>query len=171
MTWCRSNNFLAFSRYLILVLLLVSFSLPYSTQGSLPVTGRDISSLISVIHLPPPTIDSWTSREQLPSLNNFVNNLADGQTGAVRGVYIPGFMALPIVQQPRGDTGFVSVQPGTATQFQLAAMILVILVYASTLLQLAVSRMLMEHLVLAGKIVWVQQALLLVKRIFSLQKQ
>jgi hypothetical protein len=121
MNWCRSNNFLAFSRYLILVLLLVSFSLPYSTQGSLPVTGRDISSLVSVIHLPPPTIDSWTSREQLPSLNNFVNNLADGQSGAVRGVYVPGFMALPIVQQPSGDTGFVSVQPGTATQFQLAA--------------------------------------------------
>ena len=30
-------------------------------------------------------------------------------------------MALPVVQQPSGNTGFVSQQPGTVTQFQLAA--------------------------------------------------
>ena len=121
MNWCRSNNFLSLSRYLLLALLVVSFSLPTSKQVSLPETGRDISSLISVRQVPPPTIDSWTSRQQLPSLNNFAANLANGQSETVRGVYVPGFMALPIVQQPSGNTGFVSEQPGTATQFQLAA--------------------------------------------------
>jgi hypothetical protein len=121
MNWCRSTKFLSFSRYLLLTLLVVSFSLPTSYQVSLPETGRDISSLISVRQVPPPTIVSWTSRQQLPSLNNFVANLASGQSETVRGVYVPGFMALPIVQQPRGNTGFVSEQPGTATQFQLAA--------------------------------------------------
>lgn len=120
MNWCRSSKCLSFSRYLILVLLVVSFSLPYSNQVNIPTTGRDVSSLISVIHIPPPTVDSWTSREQLPSLNRFVDNLVNGQSESVRGVYVPGFMALPIVQQPRGNTGFVSEQPGTATQFQLA---------------------------------------------------
>ena len=120
MNWCRSNNFLSFSRYLLLALLVVSFSLPTSNQVSLPETGRDISSLISVRQVPPPTIDSWTSRQQLPSLNNFAANLANGLSETVRGVYVPGFMALPIVQQPRGNTGFVSEQPDTATQFQLA---------------------------------------------------
>ena len=120
MNWFRPHKFLSFSRYFLLLLLVFSFSIPYSNQVLLPTTGRDVSSLISVIHIPPPTIDSWTSRQQLPSLNNFVDNLFNGQAKSVRGVYVPGFMALPIVQQPGGNTGFVSEQAGTATQFQLA---------------------------------------------------
>lgn len=120
MNWYRPHKFLSFSRYFLLLLLVLSFSLPYSNQVLIPSTGRDVSSLISVIHIPPPTIDSWTSRQQLPSLNKFVDNLFNGQAKSVRGVYVAGFMALPIVQQPSGNTGFVSEQPGTATQFQLA---------------------------------------------------
>ncbi|MGW8224496.1 MAG: hypothetical protein ACWGOY_02120 [Anaerolineales bacterium] len=121
MHWYRSHKFPIFVQSLILVLLAVSLSVPSSNQVSLPITGRDISSLVSVIHLPPPTIDSWTSRGQIPSLNSFVDNLVNGQHASVRGVYVPGFMALPVVQQPSGNTGFVSQQPGTVTQFQLAA--------------------------------------------------
>jgi hypothetical protein len=120
MNWYRPNKNFSFSRFFILVILALSFSLPHPNQAQIPTTGRDVSSLISVIHLPPPTVDSWTSRQQLPSLNNFVNNLIDGQPKSVRGVYVPGFLALPIIQQPRGNTGFVSEQPGTATQFQMA---------------------------------------------------
>lgn len=120
MNWYRRNKNFSFSRYFILAILALSFSLPHPNQAQIPTTGRDVSSLISVIHLPPPTVDSWTSRQQLPTLNNFVNNLMDGQQKPVRGVYVPGFLALPIIQQPRGNTGFVSEQPGTATQFQLA---------------------------------------------------
>ena len=120
MKWFRPHKFLSFSRYFILAILVFSFSLPDANQVLLPSTGRDVGSLISVIHIPPPTIDSWTYRQQLPSLNNFVDNLINGQPKSVRGVYVPGFMALPVVQQPGGNTGFVSEQPGTATQFQLA---------------------------------------------------
>ena len=87
----------------------------------LPETGSDSASLISVIHLPPPTIDSWNSREQLPSLSNFTSLVQNGKANTVRGVYVPGFLALPVVQQPAGDTGFVSGKPETVTQFQLAA--------------------------------------------------
>ena len=120
MNWCQTNKLFSFSRYIFLTLIVLSFSLPYSNQVDIPSTGRDITSLISVIHIPPPTIDSWTSRQQLPSLNNFVDSLINGQSNTLRGVYVPGFLALPIVQQPRGNTGFVSEKPGTATQFQLA---------------------------------------------------
>jgi hypothetical protein len=45
----------------------------------------------------------------------------NGQNKAVRGIYVPGFLALPVVQQPSGNAGFVSEKPGTVTQFQLAA--------------------------------------------------
>ncbi len=92
-----------------------------STLELLPGTGGDFASLISVIHLPPPTIDSWNSREQLPSLSNFTSHVENGQANSLRGVYVPGFMALPIVQQPNGNTGFVSIKPESVTQFQLAA--------------------------------------------------
>lgn len=93
----------------------------YSTNSLLPATGSDGASLISVIHRSPPTTDSWFSRGQFPSLNKFVANIENGQTNTIRGVYVPGFFALPVVQQPSGNTGFVSTAPETVTQFQLAA--------------------------------------------------
>ena len=95
---------------------------PFSKSFNLlPATGSDSASLISVLHLPPPAIDSWNSREQLPSLNNFVSQITNGQANTIQGVYVPGFLALPVVQQPAGNTGFVSGKPETVTQFQLAA--------------------------------------------------
>ncbi len=134
------HNLISTSRYALLLFLIICLSFPFSflpfdshikrfqenpsflsTQKLLPVTGGEFASLISVIHLPPPTTDSWTSRGQFPSLNKFVAGVENGQTNTVRGVYIPGFFALPVVQQPSGDTGFVSAKPETVTQFQLAA--------------------------------------------------
>ena len=90
-------------------------------SAHLPDTGRNFADIASIVHLPPPTTGSWTSRDHLPSLWNFMQGVVDGQSQAVRGVYVPGFLALPVVQQPRGNTGFVSVKPQTVTQFQLAA--------------------------------------------------
>jgi len=131
-------------RVVLIVLLIISLSIPYSflslssisssvqsnldswsndflNQGQLPVTGGEFASLISVIHLPPPTTDSWNSRDHLPSLRNFVTRVENGQDRVLRGVYVPGFLALPVVQQPGGNSGFVSGKADTVTQFQLAA--------------------------------------------------
>jgi len=135
-----TRNVISTSRYTLLFFLIICLSFPFSflpfeshsksfqedpsflsTQELLPVTGGEFASLISVIHLPPPTTDSWTSRGQLPSLNKFVARVENGQNNTVRGVYVPGFFALPVVQQPSGSTGFVSGKPETVTQFQLAA--------------------------------------------------
>lgn len=79
------------------------------------------ASIYSVVHLPPPSIDSWTSREPIPSLRNFSASIFDGKAKVVRGVYVPGFMAFPVVQQPSGNSGYVSTKPDSVTQFQLAA--------------------------------------------------
>ncbi len=100
---------------------LPSWSSTYSPLAQLPVTGGSFSNLTSIIHLPPPITGSWTSRDHLPSLRSFISRVENGQNLSVRGVYVPGFLALPIVQQPGGNSGFVSGKPGTATQFQLAA--------------------------------------------------
>lgn len=60
------------------------------------------------------------SSEYLPSLPDFIATVKNGEATVVRGVFVPGLFALPVVQQPQGDFGFVSTQPETLTQFQLA---------------------------------------------------
>jgi hypothetical protein len=136
MDWYKNLSKTTFSRNICLTLLVLLLSLPLfsaqlesglqssapstTSQTLIPETGGDSASLISVIHLPPPSIDSWNSRQQIPSLGNFSSLVANGQANTLRGVYVPGFLALPVVQQPTGDTGFVSGKPETVTQFQLA---------------------------------------------------
>jgi hypothetical protein len=56
-----------------------------------------------------------------PAFKRFIEEVADGHAGSVRGVYVAGVLALPVVQQPAGDIAFVSNLLGTATQFQSAA--------------------------------------------------
>lgn len=57
----------------------------------------------------------------LPALDRFAATVANGQVGVVRGVYVPGVLALRVVQQPGGSPGYVSAMAGVATQFQYAA--------------------------------------------------
>lgn len=54
-------------------------------------------------------------------LNDFVNAVKNGDAGVVRGIYADGLFALPVVQQPASNAGFVSTQAETLTQFGLAA--------------------------------------------------
>lgn len=57
----------------------------------------------------------------LPDYSSFVESIQNGQTGVLRGVYVPGVLAMPIVQQPVGHPGFVSQNEGEITQFNMAA--------------------------------------------------
>ena len=57
----------------------------------------------------------------LPVFSDFVSAVTDGQANVVRGVYVPGVLALPVVQQPEEDPGSVSRVDGVATQFSTAA--------------------------------------------------
>lgn len=45
----------------------------------------------------------------------------NGQAEQVVGVFVPGVLAQPIIQQPDSQPGFVSSQPGAITQFLMAA--------------------------------------------------
>jgi hypothetical protein len=60
------------------------------------------------------------STDTLPSLDQFVRSVKNGQRNAVVGVYVPGVLALPVGQQPKGNAGFVTREPHQATQFGLA---------------------------------------------------
>jgi hypothetical protein len=54
------------------------------------------------------------------TLATFLQEVANGHAARVRGLLIPGLPALRVVQQPVNDNSFVSVEDGTATQFQSA---------------------------------------------------
>ena len=55
----------------------------------------------------------------LPDLGTFIQSVGNGDAHTVRGVYINGLFASPVVQQPANDSSFVSTMPDTLTQFSL----------------------------------------------------
>jgi hypothetical protein len=57
----------------------------------------------------------------LPTFADFVRLVTDGQPDIVRGVYVPGVMAFPVLQQTAGDPAMVISQDGVITQFGAAA--------------------------------------------------
>ena len=57
----------------------------------------------------------------LPDLTSFVSSVENGQSKTLRGVYVDGVFALPVIQQPSTDALYVSQMVNTLTQFRLAA--------------------------------------------------
>ncbi len=59
--------------------------------------------------------------ESMPSLSSFIASVRNGDAQALRGVYVRDVLALPIVQQPGGNAGYVSANNKVLTQFNMAA--------------------------------------------------
>jgi hypothetical protein len=57
----------------------------------------------------------------IPNLNTFIKKVRNGDMSTLRGIYAPNIMAYPIMQQPEGDSSFVSTQPLVVTEFNMAA--------------------------------------------------
>lgn len=61
-------------------------------------------------------------REKLPGdLERFIKRVKNGEARQVRGVYVSGTIALPVIQQPEEEPAFVSEKWGEITQFRSAA--------------------------------------------------
>lgn len=56
----------------------------------------------------------------LPSLEAFIASLPGASPQQAVGLYLPGRLAAPIVEQPADDPGWVSPQPNRLTHFRLA---------------------------------------------------
>ena len=56
----------------------------------------------------------------VPDFAEFSKTVQNGEAGALRGVYVPGVLAFPIVQQPVGNANYVSSIDGELTQFGMA---------------------------------------------------
>jgi hypothetical protein len=53
--------------------------------------------------------------------SEFVAAVRNDEAGLLRGIYVPGVFAIPIVQQPADNANFVSSDDGTITQFNMPA--------------------------------------------------
>lgn len=56
----------------------------------------------------------------LPNFTDFSKTVQNGKANTLRGVYVSDVLALPVVQQPSNNAGYVSNNDGEATQFGMA---------------------------------------------------
>ena len=67
------------------------------------------------------TLAMGNNTARIPDFTVFSQTVQNGKADSLRGVYVPNVMALPVVQQPSGNAGYVSSNDGQATQFAMAS--------------------------------------------------
>jgi hypothetical protein len=82
-----------------------------------------LSLLLALIlgSLPQPVFAQALPEASLPKLTDFIDSVKNGDATVIRGIYADDLFALPVVQQPGSNAGFVSRQDNTVTQFSMAA--------------------------------------------------
>ena len=60
-------------------------------------------------------------KSKSPLFRHFAGLVMNGNPEQVRGIFVEGLMALPVVQQPAGEVTYVAGQMDVVTQFQSAA--------------------------------------------------
>jgi len=58
--------------------------------------------------------------QNVPSLNSFVASVENGYSTVIRGVYAREIFALPVIQQPKDNPGFVANADDVVTEFSMA---------------------------------------------------
>ena len=56
----------------------------------------------------------------VPTFTDFSKTVQNGDKNVLRGVYVANVLALPVVQQPSGNAGYVSKTDEETTQFRMA---------------------------------------------------
>ena len=97
------------STLIIISLLLLASLVVMPAQGALlvPVTG-DLGEGISI------------ANPSLPTLAAFAEQVKNGYSNQVTGLYVDDLFSYPVVQQPSGQPAFVSSEAGLITQFNSA---------------------------------------------------
>jgi hypothetical protein len=80
-----------------------------------------LSIMLSLFFMPVTALAQEHTKKSLPNFSTFVENIQDGKADVLAGVYVPDVLALPVVQQPVGNPGYVSQDADTVTQFGMAA--------------------------------------------------
>lgn len=110
---------------LILVATLLLAAAPVKPASAAAPASQPADTLQYRLFLPllmgGPAPAASNSQNSFPSYAAFEASVSDGEAGVVRGVYVPGVLALPVKQQPANNPAYVSSEAGVATQFQMAA--------------------------------------------------
>jgi len=80
-----------------------------------------LAVFISVLLNPNSAFALGNSESPVPNFSDFSKIVQNGEASILRGVYVPDVLALPIVQQPAGNAGYVSTEDGKLTQFGMAS--------------------------------------------------
>ena len=104
------NNPMRFLSILVLSVCLSLASAAFTLAPS-PITGTTS----------PMNVDLTTKISQSAGLTEFINQVRNGKSGQLVGIYVPDLMALPVVQQPSKNPAFVSTEASTLTQFGMAS--------------------------------------------------
>jgi hypothetical protein len=88
------------------------------TTLNLPLLVLVISSLFFTPMLAAPIVEA---ENILPDFTEFAQPVENGDVNTLSGVYVPNVLALPVIQQPSGNAGYVSSKDDQATQFAMAS--------------------------------------------------
>jgi hypothetical protein len=69
---------------------------------------------------PTPAFTLGNDESDLPTFAEFSKSVKNNQAGVLAGVYVSDVLALPIIQQPVGNAGYVTSFDGQVTQFGMA---------------------------------------------------
>ncbi len=97
---------------LVLTILSAGFFINPVQAGSLPNSSQ-LSGIAA-------EVQPSSNQAALPSLKIFAASLTNGNAKSITGVYVPNQFALPVLQQPQGQAGYVSKQPDSVTLFRMA---------------------------------------------------
>ncbi|MDQ3004639.1 MAG: hypothetical protein M3R47_04555 [Chloroflexota bacterium] len=88
------------------------------TALNLPLLVLVISSLFFTPMLATPMVKAGNI---LPDFTDVAQPVENGDVNTLFGVYVPNVLALPVIQQPSGNAGYVSNKDDQATQFGMAS--------------------------------------------------
>lgn len=88
-----------------------------NTQNTRTVRSTLLVAFIVSLFYNPLSTKALGNVVTLPSLADFSKSVQNGKAEVLRGVYVNDVLALPIIQQPSGNPGFVSNNDGEITQF------------------------------------------------------
>lgn len=77
--------------------------------------------VIAVTFLILPSPARALDESEVPSLDEFIEQVTNGEADELRGIYAPDVFAFSVVSQPEDSPAFVSTQPETLTQFSAAS--------------------------------------------------
>ncbi len=76
--------------------------------------------MIACSFLFPSRATAWSGSD-LPDLAAFIEEVANGNAGELRGIYVREVLAEKVVYQPNGSPTFISSRPNTLTVFGMAS--------------------------------------------------